>query len=626
MKRFVVCILALLLLLSGCNTKPPVETTLETQVPNTTVVTEPPVVLYQPDSALEQLSQGALRCFAPDQGNITGFVFLEKDIVVFTDSEAGTKLTRFDSASGAVRAERTLNTQVDPYGGSVVTVENRISYYDSEQNACVVLDRSFREVNSVGMPEGCNGVPLLSGDLKTAYCVIGSEIRAVDMATGIPRLIAQTSAQSLQLHQLLISDSVLGCHVTDEHGQSYKEFISCEDGRTLYKDWNLISIISWGENWFARRQDGPYVESLLNCGDGRLYDAVPEAELHTLFPLPDANALCEIARTEDAAVLALYDMAKGNCLARLSLEGSMIFWPKESADGKEIWFVTTDSQTGADILCCWDYEKTGGGDDVQRNTSRFTREKPDTQGLADCKKLADEIAEKYAVEILIHDDMILAEGYQFTEEYQVAAIRRSLEALDLAMSRFPEGFLKTAGSASNNRKITISLIRSFEALDRNAPVDLHGLTYWIDGSVYLALPVSDHMEGDFYHELSHALDTYVYSKSIHYDFWNNCNPEGFAYFENYTDYLNMGDSPWLQPETRAFLDAYSMSFAYEDRATVLEYAMMDGNAEYFASETMQAKLKQLCMGIRQAFGWKKHEGTFVWEQYLQESLAYVNKK
>ena len=79
----------------------------------------------------------------------------------------------------------------------------------------------------------------------------------------------------------------------------------------------------------------------------------------------------------------------------------------------------------------------------------------------------------------------------------------------------------------------------------------------------------------------------------------------------------------LQDENRAFIDAYSMTFSHEDRAKVMEYAMMDGNESYFESEIMQAKLRQLCLGLRQAFGWKKYEGTFIWEQYLKESLAYV---
>jgi hypothetical protein len=37
---------------------------------------------------------------------------------------------------------------------------------------------------------------------------------------------------------------------------------------------------------------------------------------------------------------------------------------------------------------------------------------------------------------------------------------------------------------------------------------------------------------------------------------------------------------------------------------------------------MQEKLMQVCIGLREAFGLKKSTETFLWEQYLKESLAY----
>ena len=79
---------------------------------------------------------------------------------------------------------------------------------------------------------------------------------------------------------------------------------------------------------------------------------------------------------------------------------------------------------------------------------------------------------------------------------------------------------------------------------------------------------------------------------------------------------------YLQPGKEAFIDSYSMSFPGEDRARIMEYAMTPGNEERFQSPTMQAKLKKLSQGIREAFGLRKSPEEFLWEQYLQESLAY----
>ena len=64
-----------------------------------------------------------------------------------------------------------------------------------------------------------------------------------------------------------------------------------------------------------------------------------------------------------------------------------------------------------------------------------------------------------------------------------------------------------------------------------------------------------------------------------------------------------------------------MCYAREDRAQIFEYAMQAGNQEVFASDTMQKKLLTVCKGIRDAFGWKKTEGAFPWEQYLEKPLG-----
>jgi hypothetical protein len=68
-----------------------------------------------------------------------------------------------------------------------------------------------------------------------------------------------------------------------------------------------------------------------------------------------------------------------------------------------------------------------------------------------------------------------------------------------------------------------------------------------------------------------------------------------------------------------------MSFPKEDRARIMEYASTPDNESYFATVTMQKKLKQLCLGIRKAFGLQKCTEEFLWEQYLDTPIAYQPK-
>ena len=82
--------------------------------------------------------------------------------------------------------------------------------------------------------------------------------------------------------------------------------------------------------------------------------------------------------------------------------------------------------------------------------------------------------------------------------------------------------------------------------------------------------------------------------------------------------MKHADSKYLTDESRAFTDAYAMTFPHEDRSLLLAYAMMEGNARYFATDTMQAKLALVCEGIRDAYGYWWSDEPFLWEQYLPE--------
>ncbi len=68
-----------------------------------------------------------------------------------------------------------------------------------------------------------------------------------------------------------------------------------------------------------------------------------------------------------------------------------------------------------------------------------------------------------------------------------------------------------------------------------------------------------------------------------------------------------------------------MRYPTNDRSSVFCYAMTSKGADAFRSEALQAKLKSLCKGIREAYGLEKSQDTYPWEQYLEESLAYIPK-
>jgi len=424
----------------------------------------------------------------------------------------------------------------------------------------------------------------------------------------------------------LFDDTVLHCVVTDMDGNSYTAFYSAKTGEKLGQDAYLTSIDSWGDNYLVRRIDGPVAEVLVGSMNGALKSFTMADHSNWLCILPKNGVAVEEDEGQTGTTLTAYELSEGKALGAITLKQiTHAGLLTEDMSGRFVWFSAWDPISNRVILCQWEYAAIGSDETVRIGT-RYTAKNPDTAGLAECRKLADELEKKYYVEILLHTDLTEPSDYSFVPEYQVPAYKEALQALDTAMAKFPDGFFRIVASSSNSPKLYISLVRAIEPNRYDVTKLPSGYQYWIDGSSYMALLVNDQVEQQFYHELSHVLDTYVKGKSVHYDYWKDCNPKEFRYDESYAEYEKHADSPYLKGENRAFINAFSMTYDFEDRATVMEYALLDDCGEYFASDIMQAKLKTLCQGIRRAFGWRYYEGTFLWEQYLKESLAYVKKK
>ena len=623
MKRWMLWLLILALALCGCSREKPNGTTQGTYPSDPTQQpTNPTVSLYVSDSDLQQQTDGAVQAFSCMGGEIIGIDNMGSDMVVFTYDGEKTTITRLSPSEGIVKAQTQRNGLIVCNDGSADATENKLAYYDADYNCYVLLDGAFHELDRVPLAEGMTGRPVVSQDLTTAYYCTGTEIRGMDMHSKIPRLVSMLNLQKLELEGILMDDTVLRCAVTDADGKQYTAFYSAQDGRSLGKDTSLTQIESWQSNYLLRRMDATVEEILIGGTETELKSFTMADANHQLHVLPKLGAAIEIG----TAGLTVYELTEGKALGAVTLpDHYTLSMPKEDPNGQYIWFCAADDQTGENWLCRWEYE-SAGADAVVRTGVRYTAQAPDVDGLAECELLAQEIGKKYYVEILLNTETVAPSNYTFVPEYQVSAYQHALQALDTAMARFPENFFYVIGTSSEARKLKISLVRQLVPNQYDVPEADGGLQYWIANSAYIALEVGPDVERNFYHELCRAMDTYVYANTAQYDLWPTKNPEGFQYDGNYNVYHTHEGSPYLEGENRAFIDAYSMTYAHEDRATVMEYAMLDGCEEYFQSEIMQDKLTVLCRAIRRAFGWRYYEGTFPWEQYLAESQAYVKEK
>lgn len=595
MKKLILLWLLIAAALCGCRTEP--EMTMPTGTPITAIPTAPPEGYYDADSALEQQTKGAVRVYPLEALSCTGIAAMEDGVLLLSATENGTLLTRLtgDALYPAAAAE------VPSSLSSLLVNEEGVSFFDSGN--LVILDENLREITTLAAPEDMTDAPLLTADRKSMYYCAGSNLCVLDMDTGISRVLRQHS-EELTLEALQMDGTLVQCRAAD--GEIL--FFSAETGQLVEESGIDLLLETKGTRYLAAlgQEDGALVFGS-TVSPVQMLQTQPQAE-YTL--LPDSFAVLEAASDN----LNYYDLSSGLRTSCLALDGSLT----AAADGGNgiLWLLADNS-----VLYRWDTNSLPSGDDALYTATYFTRSNPDLAGIAACQELARQIGERHGVEVLVWEDALDVPpwDYRVTEEYQVPVLEEQLQLLDQRLAHFPEGFF-----AQLPETLTICLVRSLEGYNGLETVEAaSGVQYWVEDRPYIALSTKSSTEGGLYHELCHVFDTRVIGQSNAYDQWEELNPGGFQYDYDYAANAVRNAGEYLRDAERCFIDTYSMSFPKEDRARILEYAMTPGNEHYFQSEVMQAKLMQICIGLREAFGLKKSPDTFLWEQYLKESLAYT---
>ena len=616
MKRTIILILALLLL-TGCtgdlNPTTPPETT------------QPQAGIYTPGHWLENQTAGAVRVFPLTDG-ADGLTFMGKNLVAFAQKEEGrTAATPYAGENLTQLTGAVLGGTFLPGDKDLRVDQQRICYYNHTENTVVFLDSGFQETGKIQLPQDMNGTPVISESMAVVFYCTETEIRALSLESGINRLIRKQNCQAMSVEAALLADSVLMCAVTDLDGNSYYEFISSQTGESLGVDSNIASLDVWENTYFLQRQDGLVTEYVFTAADGSYRCFLPK-EGSQVSSLLSMNCVATVSAVEGGTQLELFDLFDGKRKAEIVLDGiAQVYGLTADPEQELVWFLCQDGKTGETLLCSWDSEKSAVTDDAVYTSVRYTLDDPDTDALAACRELANSLEERFGVKIFLVKEPLASADYALIYEHQPAVIHNALLQLEKAMSVFPEGFLKTAAEVSDSKMLHIGLVRGLKSKNTGVPDGIAALQYWVNGDAWMALSVGDNVEQLFYHELAHLLDTFVYSKNVAYDEWVKLNPKDFEYDLSYFNYQEHSGSQYLSGKERAFVDAYSMTYPKEDRARIFDCALAEGNEELFASKTMQDKLRQLCIGIRNAYGWKKDARSFPWEQYLETPLAY-NKK
>ena len=564
---------------------------------------------YQPDSDME-LATGCVRTYPLENHADVQFEIWGEDVLLFSESEDGTMLTRLTGSNLYAAASCTLNLHLPPDDPSVCIIGDHLWYPSQRELIC--LDRDFQEIRRIPFPPDAESPPLLTPDERLLYYCAGTAVRELDLGSGINRIVRENGNSPITLRGLHFDGRVLEC---DAEGSTL--FLSAEDGSILGKSQD-IQFYSGSQWYFARITDG----ITRPCLFGRAMESpsLLEIQAESFWFLPALHSVAAAGFGVEGYTIALYDLSAGSRIADLTLPVCGQIVQIQAADLGHTYILTQQEQRF--ILYGWDCQQLPAETGDSAAAPYHSRDNPDLTGLQVCRSQAEQITASYGVEVLIHEEAaaLSSPAYDLEPEHLVDVLSDQLDRVEACLSQYPEQMLQTLTEHFGG--ITLLLVRQVQASAGSGnPQSLSGALFWENNRVCIAISAGDAVEYALYSQLYQLMDTIILNKSVALDQWETLNPAGFQYaFGQSTEDVSQ---EYLRGETMAFANRQAMNSPKEDRGAVMACAMMPNNGEIFSAAIMQRKLEALCTGIRRAFGLRKSRETFPWEQYLAQSMAYT---
>lgn len=613
MVRCLGVLLVLALLLCGC-----AQNTAEPTAPTDNLDSSTDIVtgLYVPDSAIEQATDGAVRAFRLEDGYY-GCAMLGDELILMRKTDEEGTLTFYRGENLEEGKSVSLGKNVTPTTAQMQISEQGIGYFDSENKDVVFLNRDLVETGRMHLPAEMQGDAWLTPDWQMVYYCTDKGVHAMNLQTGISRLLVEQAAFSQQITGGFGNGEVLRYVLEVTQGQKQTLLIDAKTGVTLQNGEAFEDLITAGEQYFLPNVIKGVRQ--LRFGNGQshqtLWPAESSAEPVMLF---DNNATVMIQSVEqelcNSYCLSYYDLNTGLRTSAVTLTGATEVWGIRG-DGKgSVWLFARDAEN-VPWLYHWDSAKSPVEDTNKYTEPLYTPEEPNTQGLEQVARNAQNVGDKFGIDVLVWQNAAATAPADqfFTAEHMTQLYDHYLPRLERALSIFPEGFF----SQSSMEKLQIALVQRITGEPAWGTLAETDCVQFLNGKTpVVAVTMGEDFERNLYHGVYLYMETRLLSKSAALYEWFWINPSDFAYDNNYITNLERTDTTYITGDNKYFIDLFSMSYAKEDRATIFEYACMPGNEDSFRTNTMQEKLKRICKGIREAYGLKKVETPFLWEQYL----------
>lgn len=586
MKRFA-ALLALLLLLSGCAEKP--------AGPTETTGTD---ALHVPGHDLESRTSGIMQVYPTDAESFCQLWAMGEDLLL----QSGGVLTRLSGPGLTPRASTEARTVLR-------TGADGVWLFDG--STISVLDENFTLLQTVSVPDPVIGVPGLNEGGTALYYLTEGCLKKLDLASGLASLLRDGMAFSdgavCPLGERLL------LRLTDEDGVGTVRLLSAADGGTLYPELAISDAVSMASGLGVLLEDG---QAVLLPESGEACRLLLREGEQVLGFLPEINGVYTALPGATGITVGLYDLTAGVLRSSVLLPGiDLTGQCRVTSDGRVFLTAHSNSEDAWWILK-WNYTAFPPESEESCLEPYYTRDNPDISGQAACRAQAQALGKKYGITVRLFDEAAQTApwDYRFTPAYRTDKTQWALENLGDALAAFPEGFLEALKQDWDD--LTVCIVDSIRGTAESGSLDsAEGLQFQNGTHYYIALAPGDEdsLKHTLFHEFSHLIDSRVLTKTSAYDNWNDLNPQSFAYSLD----VNADMTPYkalLAGPDRAFVDDYAMTFPAEDRARIFECACTAGNEDLFASPILQAKLRQICAAIRQAF--QLGQGDYLWEQYL----------
>lgn len=606
MKQLVMALL-LSLLLTGCGQQN--EPSAPVTQPKETAPTEPTQSFYQPDTPAEQGTAGAVRAY--DMGQpVTGVAPFGEKLLV----RAGEKtLLLLDGTTLEIQKQRDLEGDFGWNTAGFLTGEDRIGYFDTSSSSYVILNGELVTESATQLPRELGSAPVISTDFQTIYYTVGSEIRGMELSTGVTRLLRQEGAGTIVLEGLAFDNDVLRYVRTDAGGGEQTRFISTKDGSIYFTATYHDLMPHWG-NWYAaapqlRHPFGAFQRIITGKRDGTIQMLQPRQPWDRVISPGESHVITQNLGNVGLS-LTVYDLETGVPKAEVTLPQQTEVFSGGCIQEDMIW-LWKDGQTE---FYQWDTTKTPPKDtaSILREFASVTDD-PET-ALEEVDLRAEELGKRHGVEIAFAEQNSRTPGldYSTVPDYRPEMYAAALELLEQAMDQMPDGFLEQVGMRGKKGKqgnLQIRLVDDYDPAVGTVPGT--GSCEFVDGGVVLHVSMSPELKEIFYRQLGEAIVTRIATMGDGLKKWSELNPQGFSYgtgADEHSTYLTEGEND--------FTDVTAMKSPREDQMQVFVHAMLPEQESRLASDTMQAKLRLLCEQVRGTYQLSDAEN-LPWEQHLR---------